>query len=136
MSEPARPAFMTKRTAWLTAAAIWTVLAITAWSFRDTLRASPAGVVAMGIIGLPPAIALYVVAEVVGEGVVHLLLWIPFKLVTLGRVRTELSEPDLTFDWHGFARNAQGQWVASQTAMALISLAMYAAAGTAWYLVA
>ena len=79
------------------------------------------------------SVLLYLIAHVLIEGGVLLALVAAFKLVTLGQVKTHFLYPDQIFPWHGFAKNQDGHWVASENAMGFVGFAVYLCLGAAAY---
>mgnify|MGYP000072320388 CR=1 FL=1 len=116
------------------AAAAWLVAAGAAFFYRDDLAASNLGELALIVLALPFALVLYVVAEILGEGVLFLLVMSAFKLVTLGLIRTEFTSYAVSFPWYGLARDQFGRLIASDACVYIIGLTVYVAAGVSWYL--
>jgi hypothetical protein len=116
------------------AVAVWLVAAGTAFVYRDALAASNLGALALVVLAFPFVLALYMLAEAVGEGVVFLLVLSAFKLVTLGLIRTEFTSHALSFPWYGFVRDQDGRLVASEGCVYIIGIAVYIGAGVGWHL--
>lgn len=115
---------------WILCAVAWLAAATAAFIHRDALAATQLGKLALIILGFPLALALYTLAEGLGEGVVFLLMVAAFKVATLGLIRTEFaSSRTPAFPWHGFARDLDGRLVASHGCVYVIGAAVYVAAG-------
>lgn len=121
------------RSLWIFFVVAWLVAATTAFFYRDVLAASDFGNLVLIVLGFPPAFALYMLAEALGEGVVYLLVLAAFKVVTLGLVRTALTSQTLDFPWYGFARDGDGRLVASEACVYTIGFTAYATAGLGCY---
>jgi len=124
-----------RRSHWISAAVLWAVAALLAYLYRSELAAGTAGTALIVVLCFPPLVALYFLMHLLGEGAVLVVLVMAFKVVTLGRVRTELTVPGLSFPWHGFARAEDGTLVASENAMSLVAISAYAVVGLAIYFV-
>lgn len=105
---------------------LWIAAAVAAFVFRRELGESPVGIGVLVVLFLPLVLLAWVVAEGLGDGVIQVLIWIAFKVVTLGLVQTELESAPARPLRFGFHRDWDGPLVASHGVVTLIGLAVWA----------
>lgn len=118
----------------IVAVVVWLVATGVAFVYRDALAASNLGALALIVLGFPFVLALYMLAQAVGEGVVFFLVLSAFKIVTLGIIRTEFTSHALSFPWYGLVDDQKGRLVASEGCVYVIGVSAYVVAGVGWYL--
>jgi hypothetical protein len=120
------------RMVWVLVGGVSAVALLLVSVYRHELLDHTVGSIVLGVLALPALFVLYMVVHGIGEGIITLLLWLAFKVVTFGLIGT-FAEPRRGFPWYGLAREEGGGLVASEDAVAVVGLTAYAAVAVGCY---